>query len=99
MEQVRELLLRLINPRRRDGVVVATNFTFCRIQPYKERAHPGYEFQGDTDGSREVPVEIDRNEVMWCIAMLLNLMGRASVNDQQRAYSITNLPPMVRVCL
>jgi hypothetical protein len=39
MEQVR-VLLRLINHKRLDRVVVATNFTFQRIQA----AHPRYEF-------------------------------------------------------
>ena len=43
MEQVRELL-RLINCKRLDGVIVAANFTFRWIQPCKERAHPSFEF-------------------------------------------------------
>ena len=43
MEQVRELL-GLINQKRLDGVIVATNFTFRRIQPCKERKHPAFEF-------------------------------------------------------
>ena len=45
MEQVRELLA-LIDERRVDGVMVATNFTFRRCQQSKERAHPAYEFWG-----------------------------------------------------
>ena len=63
MEQVTELL-GLINQRRVDGVVVATNFTFRRCQPNKEREHPGYEFQGDTDGTHEVPEPINWDKVM-----------------------------------
>ena len=43
MEQVRELL-KLINRKKLDGVIVAMNFTFWKIQPYKESAHPRYEF-------------------------------------------------------
>ena len=58
MEHVRELLA-LIDRRRVDGVIVAMNFTFRRCQPSKERAHPAYEFWGDTDGTREVPEPID----------------------------------------
>ena len=57
MEQVRELLW-LIDRRRFDRVVVAMNFTFCRIQTCKERAHPAFEYRGDTDGTHEVPEEI-----------------------------------------
>ena len=43
MEQVMELLA-LIDHRRLDGVIMATNFTFWWVQPSKERAHPEYEF-------------------------------------------------------
>jgi hypothetical protein len=38
MEQVREIL-QLIDRRRLDGVIVASNFVLCRVQPCKERAH------------------------------------------------------------
>jgi len=58
MEQVKELLT-LIKRRRVDGVIVVTNFTFWRCQPSKGRAHPTYEFHGDTDGTREVLEPID----------------------------------------
>ena len=58
MEQVRGLLT-LIDRRRLDGVIMATNFTFQWIQPCKVRAHSGFEFRGDTDGTHEVPEEID----------------------------------------
>ena len=58
MEQVKEFLT-LIDRRRVDGVIVATNFTFRRCQPSKERAYPANELRGDTDGTREVPKPID----------------------------------------
>ena len=63
MEQVMELLA-LIDWRRVDGVIVVTNFTFWQCQPSKERAHPRYEYRGDTDGTHEVPEPINRDEVM-----------------------------------
>lgn len=53
LEHVRELLA-LIDQRRVDGVIVATNFTFRCCQPNKERAHAAFEFRGETDGTREV---------------------------------------------
>jgi len=95
MEQVRELLW-LTNHRRFDGVIVVMNFMFRRIQPCKERAHPVFEYQGDTDGTREVPEEIARDEIMRWIEMLFNLTGQVSIRDQQRAFSVGNLPPAVR---
>lgn len=81
MEQVRKLLL-LIDHKRFDGVVVATNFTFRWIQPCKETAHPAFEFRGDTDGTHQVPEQIAWDEVMRWIRMLFNLIGQLSIRDQ-----------------
>ena len=50
MEQVKELL-ELMRGMKMSGVVVVVNFILRRIQPYKERAHPGFDFKGDTDGT------------------------------------------------
>ena len=96
MEQVTKLL-ELIDQRRVDGVVVATNFTFQRCQPSKERVHPGYEFQGDTDGTRDLPKPINRDEVMRRIGVLFHLAGHHRIDDQQRAFTVGTLPPPVRV--
>ena len=81
MEQVMELLA-LIDRRRLDGVIVATNFIFRQVQPSQERAHPRYEFWGENDGTREVPEEISRVEVKRCISMMFNLMGHLRIDDQ-----------------
>ena len=80
MEQVTELLA-LIDQRRLDGVIMATNFTFWWVQPNKERAHPRYEFWGETDVTHEVPEEISRDEAKWCISMMFNLVGHLRIND------------------
>ena len=50
MEQVKEIL-KLMRGMKMSGVVVVVNFILRRIQPYKERAHPGFDFKGDTDGT------------------------------------------------
>ena len=52
MEQVKELL-ELMRGMKVNGVVVAVSFIVRRIQPCKERAHLGFDFKGDTDGTRE----------------------------------------------
>ena len=33
--------------------LVAASFIVRRVQPYKERAHPGFDFKGNDDGARE----------------------------------------------
>ena len=50
MEQVRELL-NLIKGVKTNGGLVAASFIVRRVQPYKERAHPTFEFKGETDGT------------------------------------------------
>ena len=52
MEQVRELL-NLLEGIEISGELVAVSFIVCRIQPCKERAHPGFDYRGDDDGTRE----------------------------------------------
>ena len=52
MEQVRELL-DLIKGMEISGELVAASFIVRRIQPYKERAHLGFDYRGDDDGTRE----------------------------------------------
>ena len=62
MEQVRELL-GLIKGMSTNGRSVAVSFIVCRIQPYKERAHPAFEFKGETDGTRERSEMLSRDVV------------------------------------
>ena len=52
MEQVRELL-NLLEGIEISGELVAASFIVRRIQPCKERAHPGFDYRGDDDGTRE----------------------------------------------
>ena len=50
MEQVRELLS-LIKGIKMNGGLVAASFIVRHVQPCKERAHVGFDFKGDTDGT------------------------------------------------
>ena len=52
MEQVKELL-DLIKGMEIRGEQVAASFIVRRIQPCKERAHPGFDYKGDDDWTRE----------------------------------------------
>ena len=66
MEQVKELL-ELIKGMKMNGVVLAVSFIVCRVQPYKERAHLGFDFKGDTDGTQERMERLTK-EVVLCRA-------------------------------
>ena len=52
MEKVRELL-DLIKGMEMNGGLVAASFIVRCVQPCKERAHPGFDFKGDDDRTRE----------------------------------------------
>ena len=52
MDQVKERLGLIMGVKMNGGLVVVS-FIVCRIQPCKERAHAGFDFKGDTDGTQE----------------------------------------------
>ena len=47
-----------------NGKLVATSFIVRRVQPCKERAHPGFDFKGDDDGTRERTEQLTRKDVL-----------------------------------
>ena len=73
MEQVRELL-GLIKGVKTNGGLVAASFIMRRIQPCKERAHAGFDFMGDTNGTRERSEALSRDEVVeWATELFAPL--------------------------
>ena len=44
-----------------------------------------------------MPEPIDQDKVMRWVGVLFNLMGHRKVDDQQRTFSVGNLPLEVRV--
>ena len=63
MEQVRELL-DLIKGMEIRGELVTTSFIVRHVQPCKKRAHPGFDFKGDDDGTRERTEHLSRKDVL-----------------------------------
>ena len=69
MEQVRELL-DLIKDVEIRGELVATSFIVRRVQPCKERAHPGFDYRGDDDGTRERIERLTKKNVLeWAVEL------------------------------
>ena len=52
------------------GVVVAVNFIMRHVQPYKERAHSGFDFKGDTDGTHERTERLTKEAVLHWVTEL-----------------------------
>ena len=94
MEQVRELLGLIKGVKTNDGLVVAS-FIVRRVQPCKERAHPIFEFKGETDGTRERPEMLSRDVVQERAAELFALFASFSMSGYTRPFNYNNLPPQV----
>ena len=92
MEQVKELL-RLIKGVRTNGGLVAASFIVRRIQPYKERAHLGFGFKGETDGTRERPEILSTIVVEERTIELFTLLASFSLSGYTKPFSCKNLPP------
>ena len=92
MEQVRELL-DLIKGMEINSGLVAASFIVHRVQPCKERAHLGFDFKGDDDGTRERTGRLTRDDVLEQAIELFAPNTLFSVSRPMRAFNCTNLPP------
>ena len=96
MEQVKELL-GLIKGVRTNGGLVAASFIVRRVQPYKERAHLGFEFKGETDGTRERLEILSRNAVQERTAELFTPLSSFRLLGYTKPFNCKNLPPQVTI--
>ena len=96
MEQVRELL-GLIKGMKTNGGLVAASFIVRRIQPYKERAHPAFEFKGETDRTRERSEMLSRDVVQERAAELFAPLASFNLPGQTKPFHCKNLPPQVNI--
>ena len=86
-------LLDLIKGMEMNGELVATSFIVRRVQPYKERAHPGFDFKGNDDGIQERPERLMRDDVLEQATELFAPNASFSMSKQTRAFNYTNPPP------
>ena len=96
MEQVRELLAFIKGVRTNDGLVAAS-FIVRRVQPCKERAHPAFEFKGETDGTRERPEMLSRDVVEERVVELFAPFASFSMSGYTKPFNCKNLPPQVNI--
>ena len=98
IDQVRELI-GLIKGIKMNGVLVAASFIVRRTQPWKERAHAGFDFKGDTDGTRERTERLTSEAVIEQATELFAPNASFSVSGQMRPFNYTNPPPQVKVSI
>ena len=98
MEQVRELL-DLIKGVEINGELVAASFIVRHVQPYKERAHAGFDFKGDTDSTQERTERVTRDDVLERAAELFAPNASFSMSRQTKAFDYLNLPPQVTILI
>ena len=96
MDQVKELL-ELIRGMKMSEVVVVVNFIMCHVQPCKERAHMGFDFKGDTDGTRERTEKLAKEVVLHWVAKLFAPNVLYIVLGQPKPFNYMNPPPQVKI--
>ena len=96
MEQVKELLA-LIKGMRTNGGLVAASFVVHHVQPYKERAHPAFEFKGETDGTWERPEMLSKNVCEQRPVELFALFSSFNMSGYTKPFNCTNLPPQENI--
>ena len=96
MEQVKELL-ELMRGMKTSGVVVAVNFILRRVQPCKERAHAGFDFKGDTDGTRERTENLAKEVVLHQGTELFTPNVSYTMPGQLKPFNCMNPPPQVKI--
>ena len=96
MEQVREFLSLIQGVKTNGGLVVAS-FIVRRVQPCKQRAHPAFEFKGETDGTRERPKMLSRDVVEERATELFTPFATFSMSGYTKPFNCKNLPPQVNI--
>ena len=76
-----------------NGKLVVASFIVRRVQPCKERAHPGFDFKGDNDGTRESTGRLSKDDVLERAAELFAPNASFSISEQTRANNCMNPPP------
>ena len=98
MEQVKELP-NFIKGLELRGELVAASFIVRRVQPCKERAHPGFDYKGDDNGTRESTERLTKKEVIDQAIELFTSNASFSWPRQMRAFNCTNPPPQVTISI
>ena len=63
MDEVRELLSQIKGVKMNGGLVAVSFIVRC-VQPFKERAHAGFDLKWDTDGTQERTEMLSRGDVL-----------------------------------
>ena len=95
---MKELLGLIKGVKTNDGLV-AVSFIMSRIQPYKERAHVGFDFMGDTDDTRERSETLSRDEVVERAVELFAPLALFRVSRQTRPFNCMNPPPQITISI
>ena len=96
MEQVR-VLFGIIKGVKTNGGLVVECFIVCHIQPYKERAHPAFEFKGETNGTQERSKMLSRDVVQERATEQFAPLASFNLPGQTKPFHCKNLLPQVNI--
>ena len=89
--------LSLIQGVKTNGGLVALSFIARRVQPCKERAHPVFEFKGETNGTRERPEMLSRDVVEERAIELFAPFASFNMSGYTKPFNYKNLRPQVNI--
>ena len=92
-------LLDLIRGMEIRDELVAASFIVRRVQPCKERAHPGFDYRGDDDGTRERMEQLTKKDVMEQATELFAPNILFVWPKQTRAFNCSYPPPEVIISI
>jgi len=81
------------------GELVAASFIVRRVQPCKERAHPGFDYTGDDDGTWEMSERLTKKEVIARATELFTSNASFSWPKQTKAFNCMILHPQVTISI
>ena len=84
---------------RTNGGLVAASFIVHHVQPCKERAHPAFEFKGETNGTRERSEMLSRDVVQEQAVELFAPFATFSMSVYTKPFNYKNLPPQVNISI
>ena len=78
---------------------MAASFIVRRVQPYKERAHLGFDYRGNDDGTRESVEWLSKKEVISRATELFSSNVSFIWPKETKAFNCTNPPPQVTISI
>jgi len=59
----------------------------------------GYEYRGESDGTRDIPEKLTKEAAMRRLCDLFSMKDHVIIADPQKSFTVGNPPPLIRVVI